>query len=226
MKLRYERRITETQNAVTFIFTPTAELAWVAGQSIKIAVPGEYGALEHRFTISSAPHQRHIAITTRPSSSDYKQSLFSLRPGDEVEGFAIEGKFTWHHAPLPKIFVAAGIGITPFYSMLKAREHTGQPLDAILLYSSPTTNIIFKKQLDTWTQNHPALQTHYIVGERLSAAHIKAVADVHNSLIYISGPSAMVDIISLALQKDYLVPAAHILHDWFTGRLPQEEPLP
>jgi NAD(P)H-flavin reductase len=52
---------------------------WTAGQSIKLEVPGPYGPLEHRFSISSAPHEGIVAITTRLSGSSYKNSLAALR---------------------------------------------------------------------------------------------------------------------------------------------------
>src|SRR4051812_31124969 len=71
MHLLFESAHNVTGDVTTFTFRPEAPLMWTAGQSIKLEVPGPYGPLEHRFSISSAPHEGIVAITTRLSGSSY-----------------------------------------------------------------------------------------------------------------------------------------------------------
>src|SRR3990170_8502700 len=122
MKLTLQDKKQEAKNVFTLVFAPDGPISWIAGQSIRLELPaGQYDTEERRFTISSAPHENHIAITTRTTPGLFKQSLLELKIGDIVEANAIEGTFTWKESEKPLIFIAGGIGITPFYAMLKHR---------------------------------------------------------------------------------------------------------
>ncbi|HSW81382.1 MAG TPA: FAD-dependent oxidoreductase [Candidatus Saccharimonas sp.] len=211
MKLLFDRREAQTGNATTFIFTPVKPTTWVAGQSIRLEVPGVYEPLEHRFTISSAPSEGHIAITTRNSGSMYKQSLFGLAPGTSLDAYAIEGKFIWQESTSPHLFVAAGMGITPVRSIIKERLNAGLPIAATLLYAAREP--IFKDEIATWAHNVPEFTAHFL------SRHITAddVATANpQGLIYITGPSTMVDNISAALIQNG-VAENRLVRDWFTG---------
>jgi ferredoxin-NADP reductase len=221
MILTLSRIEAQAGNAVSFIFTPREPFSWIAGQSIKIAVPGAYGPIEHRFTISSAPSEKTIAITTRPSSSEYKQVLFNLTPGDVVDGFALEGNFVWRNTSLAPIFIAAGIGITPFHSILKEQVLSGIPLRVTLIYGTSAGHIVFEDELDTWASTNPGFTVNYLVGERVSVPCIMQQADGDTSLFYLSGPSAMVDDLSAALIAHGVL-ESQLIRDWFIGRLPHD----
>lgn len=212
--------IQQPDDATTFVFTPDEPLTWEAGNSFHLEVMGDYAPIEHTFTISSAPAEGVIAITTRPSDSAYKRNLFALKPGDTLQANAFGGTFTWRDTTLHPVFLASGIGITPFHAMLKQRVLTGQNLPITLIYASRTGDIIFKTQLDEWAVSHPEFSVHYIVGERLGLGHVQAHANTNKSLFYVSGPSNMVDDVSAALQAHGVLDS-QLVRDWFTGRLPE-----
>lgn len=212
--------IPQAGNATTFVFIPNEPLTWEAGNSFHLEVMGDYAPVEHTFTISSAPAEGVLAITTRPSDSQFKRGLFSLEPGSTLQANAFGGSFTWRETTLKPVFLASGIGITPFHAMLKQRVLTGQNLPITLIYASRTHDIIFKAQLDEWAANYPEFTVQYIVGERLNSGHIQARADTGKSLFYVSGPSSMVDDISAALQTHGVLDS-QLVRDWFTGRLPE-----
>ncbi|HSE61723.1 MAG TPA: FAD-dependent oxidoreductase [Candidatus Saccharimonadales bacterium] len=207
----------EEADAATFLFTPPDGFTWTAGQSIKVEVAGPYGPLEHRFSISSAPYEGIIAITTRLSGSAYKNSLAKLQPGDSVKGYGLEGTFTWRESTAPLIFIAAGIGITPFHAILKQRIHEGAPVPVMLLYGSTTPDAIFAQEFDAWQRERPELSVRYIIGRHITTFDLP---DHNEHLIYISGPSLMVDELSAELIERG-VPETRLIRDWFTGRLPQ-----
>lgn len=217
MQLLFESATPETEDITTFTFKPEARFHWTAGQSIKIEVPGPYGPLEHRFSISSAPHEGTISITTRLSGSPYKNSLAKLQKGDTVQAYGLEGTFVWQESSAPLVFVAAGIGITPFRAMLKQRLHDGLPIPAMLVYGSATNDSIFASELDHWQRQRPEFSVTYIVGRHITAFDLP---DHKDHLIYLSGPSLMVDELSARLLEQG-VPETLLIRDWFTGRLPQ-----
>jgi ferredoxin-NADP reductase len=212
MKLIYQGTQAQAEAVHSFTFQPVEPIKWLAGQSIKIEVPGVYGPLEHRFTIASAPYEQVITITTRLSGSEYKNSLASLKPGQLVDAYSIEGDFTWRESPVPHIFVAAGIGITPFHSMLKQRFYENRLLNASLIYAS--RHLVYKDQLEHWAAQDPSFKLVFITDRRLNPK------DIPNSAgyIYLSGPSLMVDKLSAALIKRGVL-ESQLVRDWFTGRL-------
>lgn len=214
MQIRFIKALPETANISTFFFEPLQPMQWIAGQSIKIEVESAYGPLEHRFTICAAPHVKKIAITTRNSGSAYKKRLFALQRGAGLRAFAIEGDFIWQESDLPKIWVAAGIGITPFYAILQDRAHKKLPLNVTLLYSPREP--IFKDELTALAGAHPEFIFVHSSG-RVSVQHILNEPHVLDRLIYISGPSHMVDDVSNGLLQNG-VQKNNLVRDWFTGR--------
>jgi ferredoxin-NADP reductase len=218
MKLKLIHIIPEVANVKTFVFTPQGPLAWIAGQSIRLELPRDsYGVDERRFTISSAPHQKNIHITTRLSDSEFKRHLFGMQPGEHIDAYAVDGTFTWPNSLHSPIFMAAGIGITPFHAMLHQRMHEQKPLQASLFYSNSTSDFVFKNTLERWQTDSPGFVVNYLSGQRLTRDFIhNLVPNLQDKTIYISGPTAMVDDIGNALLK-----GGHSEHlikrDWFTG---------
>ncbi|HET9411594.1 MAG TPA: FAD-dependent oxidoreductase [Candidatus Saccharimonadales bacterium] len=215
MQLLYKSIAWRSHNVATLSFAPLQKTSWIAGQSIKIEVPGTYGPLEHRFTISAHPHKGVIEITTRNSESSYKQKLFSLKPGTEVRAFAVDGDFTWRESTLPHIWVAAGIGITPFYAMATDRSHKRLPLNAHLIYSS-RSDAVFGHELRQLARAHAGFSVQQ-QSSRPTLGQILALPNALQRVVYVSGPSAMVDEIGGSLLQAGL-PQQQLVRDWFTGR--------
>jgi len=72
------------------------------------------------FTISSTPFEDFIMITTRISrpSSSFKESLTEMKIGGRITASGPDGDFTIDDLGKNYIFIAGGIGITPFRSIL------------------------------------------------------------------------------------------------------------
>lgn len=220
MKLAFTRKKNELGDVWSYTFTPLEPLAWAAGQSVRLEVMGPYGPIEHRFSIFSAPATGEVTITTRHSGSPYKNALAALRPGDTVDAYGVEGDFIWFDTAGPHVFVAGGIGITPFIAMLSERAHHKLPMPAHLIYVNRDETIAFKQLLDSWALLHPEFTVSYKIGERASAKDII----VNGGLIYISGPSAMVTSLTADIISAGIDPSL-IKGDLFTGRLPKDNSL-
>jgi ferredoxin-NADP reductase len=97
--------------------------------------PGD-GQKRRTFSVVSAPFESTLAIATRMRDTAFKRALKALPDGASLKLVGPIGQFTLADAALPAVFIAGGIGITPFMSMLRqaARDRTPQPL--LLLYSN------------------------------------------------------------------------------------------
>lgn len=193
----------EIENVRTFVFERD-NLKWVAGQSQAFILP-QAGETEkenqHWFTISSAPSEGTVNISTRISASPFKQALNALKPGEKISTHSLGGKFVWDDES-PVTLVAAGIGITPFRSILIERSATGKPLNATLLYFNRTSGIPFQKELEELATKHPEFQMKLIVGEPVTAEKIFALApQAREQVVYISGPAPMVSELGTTLKE-------------------------
>lgn len=120
---------------MAFHFERPRGFLFQAGQNILLTL-GE-GWENHTFTIASAPHEPELMIATRMRESAYKARLRTLGPGDAVSIDGPNGVMVLHaDASRPAVFLAGGIGITPFLSMLRDARHRHLQHGITLLYSN------------------------------------------------------------------------------------------
>jgi|SRR6476660_2682908 ferredoxin-NADP reductase len=90
------------------------------------------------FSIASSPLEDHLLIVTQVRDSAFKRALQDLPYGMEVEMEGPFGSFILHARPeKPAIFLAGGIGIAPFCSMILSAASKALPYHLYLFYSSP-----------------------------------------------------------------------------------------
>jgi len=115
-----------------FVFKP--------GQAIDLVLelPGQEGeAARHAFSLVSAPFEDELVIATRMRDSVYKRALGALPAGAMVRMEGPFGSLTLHNdRTRPAVFLAGGIGITPFMSMLRQAARDGHARELILVYSN------------------------------------------------------------------------------------------
>lgn len=214
--LAFTRSYHVVDNVYTFVFE-TGGLSWLPGQyqTVVLRQAGEGREGKRFFTIASAPSEGEIHISTRITASAFKQALQQLVPGDTIEVSGLEGDFLWtDDAAKPVILVAAGIGVTPYRSMLLERHAQGLPLTATLLYFTRDDQIPFKAEFDALAAQHPELTIEYIIGQPVTAQTILSRhAAQPQSPVYISGPEAMVD----SLGNQLTAAGVTIKQDWFPG---------
>lgn len=225
MRLTLVLKKQEAPDVTSFILKPEKDFAWQAGQFLHYALnhPNpDSRKTERYFTISSAPFEGHAMITTRfagqDKSSTFKKALFSMNPGDAIEAEGPEGEFLVDDASLSHVFIAGGIGITPYRAILLDLDNRNLPMNILLLYGNRDQNIVFKKELEDTAARHPDLKIKYFIDpQKIDEAAIRsAVPDLTAPLFYVSGPEPMVE----ALEKMLLgmgIADAKIKRDYFPG---------
>ncbi|HET8580869.1 MAG TPA: FAD-dependent oxidoreductase [Candidatus Paceibacterota bacterium] len=223
MKLKLIEKKTEVPGVETFVFEPSEPLEWKAGQYLHYVLhhePTDERGSDRWFTISSAPFTTHPAITTRitgEGGSSFKTRLASLAIGKSIEISATEGDFTLDDSLLPVVFVAGGIGVTPFHSIITQLDHDRAPMNITLIYANRDDQIPFRDVFDTIAARDQGLTVHYRVGELLDAAKILELAPQQDApIFYISGPEPMVDKLMADL-KEAGIPDERLKGDWFPG---------
>ncbi len=139
--LRLKERRDMGRGLSSFSFAYPGGFRHEPGQYADFALPiraGDGRGSRRAFSIASSPTEPEILIAARlpDEPSRYKAELAAMVPGDEILATEISGEFTLPRDRGEKLaFVAGGIGITPFRSMVKYMIDEGDRRDAVLLYS-------------------------------------------------------------------------------------------
>ena len=89
------------------------------------------------FSLASAPFEDRIMIATRMRDSAFKRVLGSMPIGSEVQMQGPMGSMTLQNdVSRPAVFLAGGIGITPFRSIIANAAHEKLPHEIWLFYSN------------------------------------------------------------------------------------------
>src|SRR3989338_6724385 len=122
--LTLEKIINETPEVKSYYFVADAPINFKAGQFLKYFLShpeSDQRGVSRYFTISSAPQEKTIMMTTKfvpGDGSSFKQALLKIAPGDHIEAEGPSGSFTYQDHLQEVVFVAGGIGITPFRAIL------------------------------------------------------------------------------------------------------------
>ena len=223
MKLTLINKKKQAQNIVSFVFKPEKSIAWKAGQYLIYSLPHENEDLRGRMrfmTISSAPFERNIAITTRieKKPSSFKKALNNLKIGQILQVKGPDGDLYIENPEKNHVFVAGGIGITPFFSILKDLNHKNLPFNINLLYANGNNNFLFKKELEGFRRKHQEFKIYYLISpEKITKkAFLKLGLNFKNTLFFVSGPEKMIDNIE-GLVENLGAKPENIRKDYFTG---------
>jgi ferredoxin-NADP reductase len=129
------------QDTLAFQFERPRNFLFRAGQFFDLTLLGHTqmrsDGITHTFSIASNPSAQEIMVATRMRPTAFKRALSILPIGTKVR---IEGpmwSFTLHNnTARPAVFLAGGIGVAPFFSIVShaAVERLGHPI--VLFYAN------------------------------------------------------------------------------------------
>jgi predicted ferric reductase len=194
-RYRVERVNRLAEDAVEIVLTRDGDsLRFQPGQFV-FARFAELGGEAHPFSITSAPHEPAVRLVVK-ALGDYTRALMALPPGDAAE---LEGPYgALSHlafASSRQVWIAGGIGITPFLSMARSLDGTGHEVD--LYYCTEAADqAYFLEELFLVADRNPRVRVIPIrkvdLG-RLSADDIEAASrDLTEKDILICGPPVMI----------------------------------
>jgi ferredoxin-NADP reductase len=80
-----------------------------------------------------------------------------------VEAEGPLGNFVVESPEVDHVFIAGGIGITPYRAILLDRDHRERPVNVTLLYANRSPDVVYKGELEALAAKHPRLTIHYVV---------------------------------------------------------------
>ena len=224
---------TIAQNTLELQFEKPEGFQYVAGQygGFTLLNPTETDAKGNtrRFSLVSAPHESTLKIVTRIQQSSFKRELNNLEPGHTLKFAGPTGNFVLppeHQNPI--ILIAGGIGIAPFYSMIKETLLHEPTRDIILFYGNQTVqDTAYREALEALAKKHasfkfvltlanPGAEWSGNVGYITDELIIKNTPDYANQLYYVCGSPAMVQAMQQVL-ADIDIPPEHIKVEDFPG---------
>lgn len=134
-EIALRRREQVAEGTFAFYFDKPAGFSHQAGQNALLTLPD--GSEGHTFTIASAPHERDLMFATRMRDSAYKRALSAAPLGSKFKLDGPAGVMVLHEdEKRPAVFLAGGIGITPFLAMARDAEARLLRHQILLFYSN------------------------------------------------------------------------------------------
>ena len=223
-------------NTYEFSFSNDKKFNFKPGQYMEWTLPHKKSddrGLRRYFTLSSSPTEDIISIGVKfyDKPSTFKEGLNNLKIGEKVIASQLAGEFILPENKDKKlVFIAGGIGVTPFRSMIKYLVDKDEKRDIVIFYAvNSYEDISFKEVFDDAeiklgiktvyiirdSKNVPAgfLHKNGMLNEKMISEEVK---NVKERVFYISGPRVMIVSFDKSL-KNIGVKRASIKTDFFPG---------
>jgi ferredoxin-NADP reductase len=214
-------------------FRPQRPVRFRAGQYMELTIPhakADVRGQRRVFSIASAPGERDVirfGINTAERSSSLKAALLELEPGEIVSATSVGGDFLLpREATRPLLFVAGGIGITPFMSQLEQLARAGEDRDVVVVYSASSSGELpyADRLVDLGVPvlliapRGPASAPHnwtYLGRGPVTASLLSsAIPDLSSRAAFVSGAPAFVHLVRSVLRASRVRP---VKTDYFSG---------
>lgn len=174
----------EAENVVSLFLKPSDDLDYnfLAGQYVNIKpLSSGYGK---SYTISSSPDEKLICITIK-RKGETSSALIDMKVGEKL---FLEGPFGYFYPEKnveELVLIAGGIGITPFYSVIKNIISLGKKTKVTLFYSNQNIkDITFFDELNNISKNNPQINiVHCLTQEKTKHYFIKEYARIDKNIL-------------------------------------------
>ena len=237
LQLQLARAVAIGPGLMEFLYRPARRLAYQPGQYMEWTL--DHGHVDSRgkrrfFTLASSPTEPvlRIGVKFTGAGSTFKQALASHgQPGSPIIATQVAGDFTLPRDAHRKLaFVAGGIGVTPFRSMVKYLTDRCEHRDVVMLYANRTYGEILYRDVFWQAMYAFRFRPVYLVSDgasvppgwtgevgRIDAALIqRQIPDYQERLFYVSGSPRLVHSVHRAL-RELGVKSEQIRTDAFAG---------
>jgi glycine betaine catabolism B len=233
--LNLKQKIQLSQDTFEFVFSKPDGLKFTPGQYMEWTLP--HKNIDSRgnrryFSISSSPIEESLAMTVKfyDFSSSFKKELLNFQVSGRISAAQIAGDFVLpKDLNKPLVFVAGGVGIAPFRSMIRYIADKNLQTDIVLIFTNRSKEDIiyadiFEKAKSngvrtiynlTDTANIPEGwngEVGYVTPEKIK----QLIPDFKNRKYYLSGPLVMVQNFEKTLYQAGVV-KNKIITDFFPG---------
>jgi predicted ferric reductase len=182
----------------------------------------------HPFTMSSSPTRDGLSISVK-ASGDFTATIPDTRPGDRAYVDAPYGAFSFLNHDAPNlVFVAGGIGITPFISTLRYMADKKLARSVVLIWGNKTErDIAFRDEIDRLAGEMETLRVVHVMssqadwpGEKgyVTAGLLeRTLGGIADPEVFVCGPPVMMTAVVAALRA-VGVPRGQIHYERFALR--------
>ncbi len=199
------------RDTMAFVLKRPEGFLFIPGQHIDVELinpekTDAEGAIR-TFSIASAAIEPDLMVATRMRDTAFKNVIRTLPPGAEI---MLDGPYgdmiLQSNTERPAVFLAGGIGITPFLSMTREAVHEGLPHRLWLFYSNrKPEDSAFLGELQQMQGTHPRFHLIATMTDHENSAHSwtgetgfirremieRHVPDFRSAVYYFAGPPAM-----------------------------------
>jgi ferredoxin-NADP reductase len=234
--LTLEKKVQVAPDIYDLVFSLSRKFSFVPGQYMEWTLPHkspDSRGNRRYFTIASSPTENKMIVGIRfhPQGSSFKNSLNNLPTHQKIVAAQLSGDFTMPKNTSEKlVFIAGGIGVTPFRSMVKYLMDSREKRDIVLLYTAKSAKDFAYKEIFDEAAKRGIIRAVYTITDpkevpmewtgrvgRINETLIeKEIPDFTKRHFYLSGPNAMVESYEHLLKK-MGVQDNHIKKDYFPG---------
>ena len=219
MRISFERREELAATIWQYHFKPERAVDFVPGQYASFHLPSltdDPRGPARTYTLTSLPGDEFISFIIKivDPVSRYKQVLQQLIPGNELEINDAMGDLVLPKSrDIPLVFIAGGIGIASFGSMIQQLLNSREERQVFFFYRLRDQR---ERIFTDLIKAYPLVLNQLVIApHQLTAAEIKA-ATPPDALIYISGCQSFTE----NLRRDLIesgTPHEYIVFDYFDG---------
>lgn len=244
-KLKIAAIYRETPDAVSILFDVPSSLhtdfRFKAGQYVTLKTSINGTEIRRAYSICSSPKSNALKVTIKA----VENGLFSvfattkLQQGDTLDVSTPEGNFILEpSAGKHYLGIAAGSGITPILSMIKAVLENEKTASFTLIYGNKSiANTIFFKELNRLKETCPTkFNIHYVFSRKQQSDCLFGRIDQGNTnyflknnykntsfdAAFLCGPEEMIQLVSKTLQENN-ISKENIHFELFTASASSEE---
>jgi predicted ferric reductase len=194
-----------------------------AGQFLFVRFPGQKELNEsHPFTISSAPEEDVLRLTIKASGNFTRDLFTKLKEGTDAVIEGAYGMFNYKTGGPKQIWIAGGIGLTPFLSFV--RDMDGNLQHNVDLYYTVRhpEEALFVNELEAGAAKNPRLKVHVRYSAKEGSLTIEEIVknaggNINGYDVYLCGPLPMIQ----AFEKKFMelgLPKSNLHYEEFNFR--------